>query len=166
MASELYEDISLLPEVGPFPDLPEQRAQTVDKKRGRLEVRTLRISSALTAFLKPGWPDVAQVSQVERRVTRGDKSSCECAYGSTSPTARHATPHQVLDTIRSHWQIENVLHRRRDVTLCEDACQVSHGQTPLSLPLSTTSSFSWPTTPEVAMLTRPSTPSQLILPKP
>lgn len=99
MASEFYEDISLLLEAGPFSDLPEQRAQTVDKKRGRFEVRTWRISSALTAFLKPGWPDVAQVSQVERRVTRGDKSSCACAYGSTSLTARHATPHQVLDTI-------------------------------------------------------------------
>lgn len=130
---ELYEDISLLFEAGPFPDLPEQRAQTVDKKHGRLEVRTLRISSALTDFLKPGWPDVAQVFQIERRVTRGDKASCECAYGFTSLTARHATPHQVLDMIRSHWQIENVLHWRRDVTLGEDACQVSRGQTPAIL---------------------------------
>jgi predicted transposase YbfD/YdcC len=35
--------------------------------------------------------------------------------------------------IRSHWQIENVLHWRRDVTLGEDACQVSRGQTPAIL---------------------------------
>jgi predicted transposase YbfD/YdcC len=130
---ELYEDIALLFEAGPFPDLPEQQAQTVDKQHGRLEVRTLRISSALTDFLKPGWPDVAQVFQIERRVTRGDKFSCECAYGFTSLTTHHATPHQVLDMIRSHWHIENVLHWRRDVTLGEDACQVSRGQTPAVL---------------------------------
>jgi len=127
---ELYEDIALLFEAGPFPDLPEQQAQTVDKQHGRLEVRTLRISSALTDFLKPGWPDVAQVFQIERRVTKGEKFSCERAYGFTSLTSRQATPHQVIEMIRSQWHIENVLHWRRDVTLGEDACQVSRGQTP------------------------------------
>ena len=127
---ELYEDIALLFEAGPLPDLPEQRTQTVDKKHGRLEIRTLRISSALTDYLKPGWPDVAQVLQIERRVTRGGKTTCECAYGFTSLAPHEAAPHQVIEFIRHHWQIENVLHWRRDVTLGEDACQVSRGQTP------------------------------------
>jgi predicted transposase YbfD/YdcC len=130
---ELYEDIALLFEAGPFPDLPEQQAQTVDKQHGRLEVRTLRISAALTDYLKPGWPDVAQVFQIQRRVTKGQKSSCECAYGFTSLTSRQATPHQVMEMIRAQWHIENVLHWRRDVTLGEDACQVSRGQTPAVL---------------------------------
>jgi hypothetical protein len=62
-----------------------------------------------------------------------DNASCECAYGFTSLTAQQATPHQVLNMLRSHWQIENVLHWRRDVTLGEDACQVSRGQTPAIL---------------------------------
>lgn len=76
--------MALLFEVGSFPELPEQRAQPVDKKHGRFEVRILRISSALTDSLKPVWPDVAQVFQIERRVIRGDTSSCECAYGFTT----------------------------------------------------------------------------------
>ena len=130
---ELYEDIALLFEAGPLPDLPEQQTQTVDKKHGRLEVRTLRISSALTDYLKPGWPDVAQVFQIERRTTRRGQITCECAYGFTSLTSHDASPHQVIDFIRHHWHIENVLHWRRDVTLGEDACQVSRGQTPAVL---------------------------------
>jgi predicted transposase YbfD/YdcC len=35
--------------------------------------------------------------------------------------------------IRSHWQIEYVLHWRRGVTLGEDAFQVSCGQSPAIL---------------------------------
>lgn len=130
---ELYEDIALLFEAGPLPGLPEQQARTVDKKHGRLETRTLRISSALTDYLIPGWPDVAQVFQIERRVTKGGKTTCECSYGFTSLSADETTPHQVIELIRHHWHIENVLHWRRDVMLGEDACQVSRGQTPLVL---------------------------------
>lgn len=127
---ELYEDIALLFAAGPFPDLPEQRAQTVDKKHGRLEVRSLRISAALTDYLIPGWPDVAQVFQIERRVTKRGKTTCTCAYGFTSLASQDAMPHQVIDFIRHHWHIENTLHWRRDVTLGEDACQVSRGKMP------------------------------------
>jgi predicted transposase YbfD/YdcC len=130
---ELYEDLALLFEAGPLPDLPEQQVQTVDKQHGRLEVRTLRISAALTDYLKPGWPDVAQVFQIEHRTTKRGQTTCECAYGFTSLTAQEAAPRQVLDFIRRHWHIENVLHWRRDVTLGEDACQVSRGQTPTVL---------------------------------
>lgn len=130
---ELYEDIGLLFEAGPFPDLPEQQFQTIDKKHGRLEKRTLRISAALTDYLKPGWPDVAQVFQVQRQVTKRNKTTCECAYGLTSLSAHDAAPHQILDLVRKHWHVENVLHWRRDVTLGEDACQVSRGQTPAIL---------------------------------
>jgi predicted transposase YbfD/YdcC len=130
---ELYQDIALLFEAGPFPDLPEQRCQTVDKMHGRLERRTLRISSALTDYLKPGWPDVAQVFQIERRVTKGDQTTCQCAYGLTSLSSHDASPHHVINFVRQHWHVENVLHWRRDVTLGEDACQVSRGQTPVIL---------------------------------
>jgi len=35
-----------------------------------------------------------------------------------------------MDVVRGHWQIENGLHYRRDVTLHEDASQVRMGQAP------------------------------------
>jgi predicted transposase YbfD/YdcC len=132
---ELYDDIALLFADGPFPDLPEQQAQTIDKGHGRLEIRRLRISSALTDYLKPGWPDVAQVFQVQRLITRCGHATDELAYGFTSLSAAQASPPQVLQLVRRHWHIENILHCRRDVTLGEDACLVAQGQTPRILAL-------------------------------
>lgn len=41
-----------------------------------------------------------------------------------------APPPWLLHFIRQYWQIENRLHWRRDVTLGEDACTASRGQTP------------------------------------
>ena len=36
----------------------------------------------------------------------------------------------MLALIRTHWHIENRSHWRRDVTLGEDACRITRGQTP------------------------------------
>jgi predicted transposase YbfD/YdcC len=130
---ELYEDIACLFEAGPFPDLPEGTASTLNKGHGRLEHRTLRISAALSDYLKPGWPDVAQVFQIERTIDCRGLTRCERVYGLTSLHANAASPTQVLRLVRQHWHIENILHHRRDVTLGEDDCQVCRGQTPFVL---------------------------------
>ena len=106
---ELYEDIAFLFEAGPFPDLPEQEASTLSKGHGRLEHRTLRISAALTDYLKPGWPDVAQVFQIERTVSCHGLTHSERVYGLTSLPANTASPAQVLRLVRQHWHIENIL---------------------------------------------------------
>ena len=41
-----------------------------------------------------------------------------------------AKAERLLSIIRKHWGIENGLHRRRDVTLGEDACQTRKGKAP------------------------------------
>jgi predicted transposase YbfD/YdcC len=46
----------------------------------------------------------------------------EVAYLVTSLSAAMALPQQLLDYNRSHWQIENNLHRNKDMILAEDAC--------------------------------------------
>lgn len=46
----------------------------------------------------------------------------EIAYLVTSLSGATAHPQQLLDFNRSHWSIENNLHRNKDVTLGEDAC--------------------------------------------
>ena len=132
---DLREDIALLFRDGPFPDLPEDQAVTVDKAHGRLEQRRIRISAALTDYLIPGWPDVAQVFEIERLITARGRTRREYAYGLTSLPPVQASASQVLCLVRQHWHIENCQHWRRDVTLGEDACQVSRGQTPILLAL-------------------------------
>lgn len=128
----LQEEIALLFSQPSRPWLPEQQAHTVNKGHGRLEMRHLRVSTELNAYLAPLWPDVAQVFQVQRQRTCGGHTTTETVYGLTS---LKAPPMRLLHMIRAHWQIENRVHWRRDVTLGEDACLVSSGQVPLVLAL-------------------------------
>jgi predicted transposase YbfD/YdcC len=129
--SELRQAIALLFSQPPRPFLfPEATARTVDKQHGRLEVRHLRTSAELGDYLTPHWPAVAQVFQVERIITRHGRTTHELAYGMTSLTPTRLPPADLLALIRAHWHIENRTHWRRDVTLAEDACRISLGQTP------------------------------------
>jgi predicted transposase YbfD/YdcC len=129
----LRSDIALLFSEDPRPWLPEQSAYQVNQGHGRTEVRTLRSSRQLNAYIAPKWCDVAQVFQLQRRITRQRRTTTETVYGITSLTPQVAPPKRLLHLIRQHWQIENRLHWRRDVTLGEDSCTVSRGQTPLVL---------------------------------
>lgn len=129
--AELREAIALLFSQPPRPRLfPEGEARAVDKAHGRLEVRHLRVSRELSEYLAPRWPQVAQVFQIERTITRRGKTTREMVYGLTSLNAQQASPAQLLTLVRHHWHIENRCHWRRDVTLGEDACRVTVGQVP------------------------------------
>lgn len=129
--SELREAIAFLFHQPPHPRLfPEGEARTVDKAHGRLEIRHLRVSSELGEYLAPRWPQVAQVFQIERTITRHGKTTHELVYGLTSLTAQETSPAHLLALVRHHWHIENRSHWRRDVTLGEDACRVTVGQVP------------------------------------
>lgn len=125
----LREDIALLFSEAPSPLMPEQSARTVDNGHGRREVRRLRTSTALNHYWDATWPDLAQVFQVERCITRTQqgvtKTTTETAYCITSLSSARASPNQLLAYVRAHWQIENRSHWRRDVTLCEDATHMA-----------------------------------------
>jgi predicted transposase YbfD/YdcC len=103
------------------PPYDERVATTVDDGHGRIERRTLKVSSDLQGYVD--WPQAAQVFAYTVRVwqPQSDKRSERVTYGITSLTAAEASPHQLLHLVRSHWGIENGLHYRRDVTLHEDA---------------------------------------------
>jgi predicted transposase YbfD/YdcC len=113
-------------------DVPENgaAAETVDKGHGRIEKRSLRASTGLNDYLD--WPYVQQVFQVERRFeyVKEGKTTHERVYGITSLGIDQATPQRLLEIVRSHWNIENGLHYRRDETLREDWChlRLGHGQ--------------------------------------
>lgn len=102
-----------------------QQAKTVNKAHGRLEERTLTVSSLLNDYLD--WPEVAQVFQLERRFTdlATGKVDQEVRYGLTSLTRTEASPKRLLEIVRSEWGIENGLHYRRDVTFHEDRTRMS-----------------------------------------
>jgi predicted transposase YbfD/YdcC len=100
--------------------------QTVNKGHGRIEKRTLTVSSLLAE--SSNWPYLAQVFKLHRFITTltGEVLRNEMVYGLTSLTAAQADPLRLLALQRRHWAIESELHYRRDVTLGEDACRCRH----------------------------------------
>ena len=106
------------------------RAQTIDKGHGRIEVRTLLVSTALNDYVK--FPHVGQVGKLTRSVThiKSGKETTETVFLLTSLTPQRATPDEILALNRAAWSIENRSHWVRDVTFDEDRSQVRTGNAP------------------------------------
>jgi predicted transposase YbfD/YdcC len=104
--------------------------QVVNKGHGRLERRTITVSSALKGYVD--WPYAEQVFRLERWVRQigTGKETCQIVHGVTSLTAAEADARRLLELTRGHWGIENGLHYRRDATLREDWSQVRRGHAP------------------------------------
>ena len=84
-------------------------ATSLDKHGGRVERRTLRVTTMLNSYL--GWPGVAQVGRLEREVSVGDEATVEVQYLITSVPRRLAGAATLLGWARGHWGIENHCHR-------------------------------------------------------
>jgi predicted transposase YbfD/YdcC len=130
----LEEDIRLWfePEPDPIPGVGRvpkdfENAQETKKGHGRIEERTITVSSQLNDFLD--WPYLEQVFMLRRRFTylKTGETRERVIYGCTSLTRNEITPKNLLKMIRSYWGIENGLHYRRDVTLLEDRTRMTIG---------------------------------------
>jgi predicted transposase YbfD/YdcC len=133
---------------------PRRRLVVGGERHGdREERRTLEVSTEVVAYLATpepldpaegelgtmtGWPALAQVCRIVREVeyvsgTRAGQTRRAVAYALTSLTPEQADAARLEQVWRGHWQIENRLHYVRDVTLCEDACQVRADHAPANL---------------------------------
>ena len=99
----------------------------IEKGHGRIEKRTLTVSSELKGYVT--WPYAEQVFKLEREFKQMNTGQITHAvvYGITSLTAKEAGAKRLLEVTRGHWGIESGLHYRRDVTLHEDRCRVRTG---------------------------------------
>jgi len=104
-----------------------QVASVVSKGHGRIEKRTITVSTLLNDYLD--WPNLAQVFRIERTVWHSNYNgkTREIVYGFTSLSPQKADPAKLLTLVRQYWGIENGLHFRRDVTFQEDATRLSVG---------------------------------------
>ena len=106
--------------------------RTVEKGHGRLEKRTIIVSSMLADYST--WPELAQVFKLESlRTDALGTTKTEVRYGVTSLPASLADPTRFLHLARGHWGIENKLHYRRDATMREDHAQLRMGHAPQML---------------------------------
>ncbi len=110
-----------------FPPKDFETAQETNKGHGRLETRTITVSSQLKDFLD--WPYLEQVFKLHRRFVslKTGEIQEQIEYGFTSLTREEITPIDLMNKIRSYWGIENGLHYRRDVTLREDYTRMTKG---------------------------------------
>jgi predicted transposase YbfD/YdcC len=108
-------------------------AKSVQKGHGRLEVRELWTSTQMNEWFEAEWAGVVQVFRLRREVKTRDKVREETVYGLTNLPRKKATATRLLALQQAHWHIENRLHRRRDVTLGEDACQIRLAGAPEAL---------------------------------
>jgi predicted transposase YbfD/YdcC len=102
---------------------PPEFTQT-EKGHGRIETRSIAVSTALNGYLK--FPYVEQVVQIRRTRTilKTGKVEEESVFGITSLSTTKADPNKLAQYIRGHWSIENSLHYVRDFTFDEDRSQV------------------------------------------
>src|SRR6266702_2459538 len=102
--------------------LPEQHAQTTEKAHGRVDLRSIRVSSELKGY--SDWPGLEQVFELRRCWQAHGVWKEAVRYGVTSLPAPIAFPERVLKLKRGHWTLENCLHYVKDVTLGEDKSTV------------------------------------------
>ena len=114
------------------PEASDEQASTTDYQRGRMEVRSIKVSTALNDYLAVTWPHIAQVAQLTRTVTvrRTHKTTQEIVYLITTLSTILASPSRLLTLVRGHWCIENALHYVRDVTFGEDRSRLRTGNAP------------------------------------
>jgi hypothetical protein len=123
---QLLEDLHVLFASQPDPKragegvfrLPEQHAQTTEKGHGRLDIRSIRVSSELKDY--SDWPGLEQVFEIRRCWQSKGVWKEAVRYGVTSLPAMIAIPERLLKLKRGHWIIENGLHYVKDVTMGED----------------------------------------------
>jgi predicted transposase YbfD/YdcC len=106
------------------------RAREDDKGHGRVETRSIEVTSSLAGYLGTDWPGCERVFRLTRVRETGEKVEAEVVLGITSLPRERAGAERLLGLIRDHWGIENGLHGVRDGALREDAGRIRKGPGP------------------------------------
>jgi predicted transposase YbfD/YdcC len=95
-----------------------------DKGHGRIEQRSIRVTTDVARLKTEKLPHIAAVACIERRIERGSAVSFERQFYISS---RVLSAKDFLDAVRLHWQIENAQHWVLDVTFKDDLARVRKG---------------------------------------
>ncbi len=113
----LYEDVQLY-----FSSVQEGMscARSVEKNRGRVEIRTCTMASADWVENKDAWSGLKNLFKIDSEIYYEGKATQESRYYMTSLQTGSM---ELLGLARKHWSIENGLHRSLDMIFKEDSAQ-------------------------------------------
>lgn len=133
----LYADVqSLFEYVLPLRQPPYRldHARTVEKNRGRIEIRECWTLTDPQGFpelrTSADWAGLQTLVMVRRERRIRQQTACETAFFIASLDAKAA---RLLDCTRTHWSIENSLHWVLDVSFHEDLSRVRKDFAPQNL---------------------------------
>ncbi|MGI8446562.1 MAG: hypothetical protein ACR2MP_05110 [Streptosporangiaceae bacterium] len=81
----------------------------MDKGHGRIERRSIEVTSSLAEYLGSDWPGCAQVFRLTRTRKTGDQVETEVVLGITSLPRERGGAKELLRLTRGHWGIEMAL---------------------------------------------------------
>ena len=113
----LYEDVQLY-----FDSIQEGMscARSVEKNRGRVEIRMCTMASAEWVENKESWIELKNLFKIDSEIYYEGKTTKETRYYMTSLETGAS---ECLELVRKHWSIENGLHRSLDMIFREDSAQ-------------------------------------------
>lgn len=130
----LENDIRLFFNDPPF-KAPIHTHSTIDRWKGVIEKREVRISADLTDYLS--WPGLTHVWWMKKTVTQGKKTIITESVGIAGLPEEiiegKDVAEEVTGYIRGHWGIETRLHRQRDVVFNEDHSMIRAGHAPQTM---------------------------------
>ena len=127
----LREDVELFAaeqKASGFADTKIRRDTTVDGDHGRIETRTTTVIHDVKWLQqRHDWPGLKAVVMVESSREISGKIEHETRFYVTSPVM---LAHLLGPVVRSHWAIENSLHRVLDMLFRDDQCRVRTDHAP------------------------------------
>jgi predicted transposase YbfD/YdcC len=109
--------------------LSHKNATTKDGSHGRKELRTAIVVPASMMALTHDFPGVAAVARIESK--RGKDEPVVRYFLLSKPFS----PERLLEIVRAHWGIENILHWTLDVAFDEDLARSRKDNAPANLAL-------------------------------
>ena len=115
----------------PWRDIPALDLSQ-DKRHGRVESRTLKLTAVGCGIIFPHAQLAAQIVRRRRPTTSAATGTwhTETVYAVTDLGFGDIRADQLAEIIRDHWSIENKLHWIRDVTFTEDHSRIRTGNGP------------------------------------
>lgn len=102
-----------------------------DGGHGRIEVRKCTVTDKIDWLNdRHDWCGLKSVVKIESQVEAKDKIAEETRYYITSLAAE---PQKILNSVRSHWAIENSLHWVLDVSFNDDQSRIRKGNAPQNI---------------------------------